>query len=105
MRNLQPPEPKPGEPKPDQPKPDTRPVVIQLRGDRDDLVSSEDQRDVTVAHDFIWVKVSNSTHGNIIDFADPVCGPERRDKLTEALGDDCRGRTPEAAELEAARHR
>jgi hypothetical protein len=87
MRSLQPTEPKPGEPEPDQPKRDERPVVIQLLGDRDDLVSSEDQRDVTVARDFIWVKVSNSTHGSIIDLADPVNGPERRDKLTEALGD------------------
>src|SRR5262249_30979416 len=69
-------------------QPTARPVVIQLLGDRDDLVSSEDQRDVTVARDFIWVKVSNSRHSNIIDLADPLSGPERRAKLKEALGDD-----------------
>jgi predicted esterase len=68
--------------------PDQRPVVIQLLGDRDDLVSGEDHRDVTVARDFIWVTVSNSTHSNIVDFTDPLCGPERREKLMEALGDD-----------------
>jgi predicted esterase len=65
-----------------------QPVVIQLLGDRDDLVSSEDQRDVTVARDFIWVRVSNSTHNSIIDVADPVSGRERQDKIRQAVGDD-----------------
>src|SRR5271166_5513999 len=48
MRSLQTAEPKPGAPELDQPTQDERPVVIQLLGDRDDFVSSEDQRDVTV---------------------------------------------------------
>ena len=65
-----------------------RPVVIQLLGDRDDIVSSEDQRDVEVARDFIWVTVSNSTHTNIIDLSDPICGPDRQDKIKQALGDE-----------------
>jgi len=68
--------------------PDLRPVVIQLLGDRDDLVSSEDQRDVTVARDFIWVKVANTNHFDIINLADPVSGPERQDKIKQALGDE-----------------
>lgn len=88
MRALQHVGPRPDEPEQGQTKTDKRPVVIQLLGDRDDLVSSEDQRDVTVARDFIWVKVSNSTHSSIIDLEDVRCGPERRDKLAEALGDD-----------------
>jgi predicted esterase len=88
MRSLQAAEPKPGAPKPDQPMPDERPVVIQLLGDRDDFVSSEDQADVKVARDFIWVKVSNSTHSGIMDFSDPLCGQERWHKFAEALGDE-----------------
>jgi len=65
---------------------DERPTVIQLLGDKDDLVSSEDQRDVNVARDFIWVHVNNTGHGNIIDLADPVSGAERRSKIAKALG-------------------
>jgi len=51
------------------------------------LVSSEDQRDVTVAKDFIWVRVNNSNHCSITDFEDVISGNERRQKLKQALGD------------------
>jgi predicted esterase len=71
-----------------------RPTVIQLLGDRDDVVSSEDQRDVTVARDFIWVPVSNTGHADIIDLADPISGAERRSKIKMALGNE-----PEIQEL------
>lgn len=63
-----------------------RPTVIQLLGDKDDLVSSEDQRDVKVAKDFIWVTVHNTGHGNIIAVDDPTFGKERRGKIAKALG-------------------
>ncbi len=33
------------------------PTVIQLLGDRDDVVSTDDNKDVTVSKDFIWVPV------------------------------------------------
>lgn len=63
-----------------------RPTVIQLLGDKDDLVSSEDQRDVTAAKDFIWVRVNNTGHPDIVEVSDPVSGPERRNKIKKALG-------------------
>jgi predicted esterase len=72
-----------------------RPTVIQLLGDKDDLVSSEDQRDVTIAKDFIWVRVNNTGHPDIVELDDPVLGPERRNKIKKALGD--------AADIEALR--
>jgi hypothetical protein len=67
---------------------DRRPTVIQFLGDKDDLVSSEDQRDVTVARDFIWVRVNNTGHADIINLEDRVLGEERRRKIRKALGDD-----------------
>jgi pimeloyl-ACP methyl ester carboxylesterase len=65
-----------------------RPTVIQLLGDKDDVVSSEDQRDVTVAKDFIWVRVNNTGHADIVDVDDPVSGSERFVKIAKALGND-----------------
>jgi len=52
MRRLQ-----PGEATPNESKSGERAVVIQLLGDRDDMVSCEGQRGVTVARDFIWVRI------------------------------------------------
>lgn len=75
--------------------PTDRPTVIQLLGDKDDLVSSEDQRDVTIAKDFIWVRVNNTGHPDIVELNDPILGPERRNKIKKALGD--------AADIEALR--
>jgi predicted esterase len=75
--------------------PEDRPTVIQLLGDKDDLVSSEDQRDVTIAKDFIWVRVNNTGHPDIVELNDPILGPERRNKIKKALGD--------AADIEALR--
>ncbi len=72
-----------------------RPTVIQLLGDKDDLVSSEDQRDVTVARDFIWVRVNCTGHPDIVELNDPILGPERRDKIKKALGN--------AADIESLR--
>lgn len=43
-----------------------RPVVVQLLGDKDDVVSKDDCRDVNVARDFIWVGVNNSDHHSIL---------------------------------------
>jgi pimeloyl-ACP methyl ester carboxylesterase len=66
----------------------TRPVVVQLLGDRDDVVSAEDNRDITVAKDFIWVGVNNTTHASIVNLDAPGAGPERRRKILQALGSD-----------------
>ena len=52
----------------------TVPIVVQMLGNRDDLVSEDDSRDVTVAQDFIWVKVHNSGHADILNFEDPENG-------------------------------
>jgi len=62
------------------------PTVIQLLGDRDDLVSAEDSRDVAVSKDFIWVNVNNTGHASILDLDDPASGAERRQKFQMALG-------------------
>ncbi|HZQ45704.1 MAG TPA: hypothetical protein VFC07_01725, partial [Verrucomicrobiae bacterium] len=45
-----------------------RPEVIQLLGDTDDVVSSEDNRDVNVSKDFVWVQLSATKHVNATDF-------------------------------------
>jgi pimeloyl-ACP methyl ester carboxylesterase len=66
----------------------SRPAVVQLLGDKDDVVSTEDSRDVTVARDFIWVKVHNTGHADLIDLKEPVLGLNRKKKLQQALGND-----------------
>jgi pimeloyl-ACP methyl ester carboxylesterase len=65
-----------------------QPVVVQLLGDQDDVVSKEDNRDVTVAKDFIWVGVSNTNHVNVIDLDQPGAGADRKRKILQALGSE-----------------
>jgi pimeloyl-ACP methyl ester carboxylesterase len=66
----------------------TRPTVIQLLGDKDDVVSEEDSRDVTVSHDFIWVTVYNTRHYNMCDVGETGARLERKRKIKAAFGDD-----------------
>ena len=63
-----------------------QPVVVQLLGDKDDVVSSADNRDVKVAKNFIWVGLSNTTHANVMDVDQPGAGSERRRRILQALG-------------------
>jgi pimeloyl-ACP methyl ester carboxylesterase len=65
-----------------------QPVVVQLLGDKDDVVSKEDNRDVTVAKDFIWVGVSNTNHANVVNLDQPGAGADRKRKILQALGSD-----------------
>jgi pimeloyl-ACP methyl ester carboxylesterase len=62
------------------------PTIVQLLGDKDTVVSKEDDRDVTVAKNFIWVGVHNSTHGSIVDLTAASAGTDRKRKILQALG-------------------
>ncbi len=65
-----------------------RPTVVQLLGDQDNIVGPDDNRDVTVAKDFIWVGVSNTNHSNVVDVEQPDAGLDRKRKILQALGSD-----------------
>lgn len=65
-----------------------QPTVIQLLGRNDDVVSQDDNRDVIVAKDFIWVQVSETDHASILDLEQPIYGAERRTKILQALGNE-----------------
>ena len=65
-----------------------RPRVVQLLGDRDDVVDEEDSRDVTVARDFVWVKVNNTGHFQMCKLDSSATGQERKRKIQEAFGDE-----------------
>jgi hypothetical protein len=65
-----------------------RPRVIQLLGDRDDLVGKDDSRDVTVARDFVWVTVNNTGHFQMCNLDDSLAGQERKRKIQEAFGEE-----------------
>jgi pimeloyl-ACP methyl ester carboxylesterase len=67
---------------------DKQPTVVQLLGRVDDVVSDEDNRDVTVCKDFIFVPVNGTSHPQAIRFKDPPYASERRRKFTAALGDN-----------------
>src|SRR5262249_34109096 len=66
----------------------TRPRVIQLLGDTDDVVSREDRRDVTVYRDVIWVTVNNTRHYDMCDVGETGTRLERKLKIQRAFGDD-----------------
>lgn len=63
-----------------------RPTVVQLLGDKDDIVSSEDNRDISVAKNFVWVQLSGTGHSDATSFANETYGPLRRKKFEQALG-------------------
>jgi pimeloyl-ACP methyl ester carboxylesterase len=65
-----------------------RPSVIQFLGDTDDVVSSKDSRDVTVARDFIWVKVPNTGHRGLVEVEGAGIAEERKQILQQAFGDE-----------------
>jgi pimeloyl-ACP methyl ester carboxylesterase len=44
------------------------PAMVQLLGSDDDVVSSEDSRDLGVCSNFIWVQLGKTTHTNAIKF-------------------------------------
>ena len=66
----------------------TPPRVIQLLGDRDDVVSEEDSRDVTVARDFIWVTVNNTGHRDMCHVGDSGPALDRKRKIQLAFGEE-----------------
>lgn len=68
--------------------PSSKPIVIQLLGDSDDVVSSDDSKDVTVARDFIWVVVNNTDHANVAKLGNEGTKLERKHKIQMAFGDE-----------------
>ena len=52
--------------------PEKTPVVVQLLGDIDDIVSGEDNKDLRAAAgtNFFWLKVRGTGHADIVDFDD-----------------------------------
>ena len=66
----------------------SKPIVIQLLGDSDDVVDPEDSKDVTVARDFIWVVVNNTGHGNVTRLGNEGTELERKQKIQMAFGNE-----------------
>jgi len=66
----------------------SKPIVIQLLGDSDDVVDSEDSKDVTVARDFIWVVVNNTGHANVTQLGNEGTELERKQKVQMAFGNE-----------------
>jgi hypothetical protein len=64
-----------------------KPTVIQLLGDKDDVVTHEDSKDVAVTKDFLWVTVGNTDHAGLIDLKSPEHREERTHKIQLAFGD------------------
>jgi pimeloyl-ACP methyl ester carboxylesterase len=65
-----------------------KPAVVQLLGTIDDVVSNEDNADVSCANDLIFVPVHGTGHLSILDFHDQDYGPERRAKFSRAISSD-----------------
>jgi len=64
------------------------PVVVQLLGDEDDLVSKDDSRDVTVTHDFICVGVNHTGHSSLLQLSETGVGLERKRRIQSSFGGD-----------------
>lgn len=73
------------------------PVVVQVLGDRDDVVSPDDSRDVRGAQEFLWVGVNNTGHTDLLEVGDAGDGLERKRKIQAAFGGEAH-----LAELERA---
>lgn len=65
-----------------------KPPVIQLLGDIDDLVSKEDNMDLGVSSEFVWLKVHGTGHADIFNFNDesPLRGTAAVDGKNLTLG-------------------
>lgn len=68
------------------------PLMVQLLGDVDNLVTREDERDVSISKNFVWVQLSGTTHQNAAKFegdTNTLAGfyaAERKRKFQSALG-------------------
>ncbi len=52
-------------------------MTIQLLGSVDDMVSPEDNIDLASGHDFVYLDIPFSGHGNVIEMADPKPAPSQ----------------------------
>ena len=88
------------------------PLVVQLLGDIDDVVSDDDNKDIGAAGTsrFYWLRVRGTGHENIMDFGDlsgrtdayPGIGPYRSEKFMLAVTGGDLDLTKENEELPAA---
>jgi pimeloyl-ACP methyl ester carboxylesterase len=62
-----------------------KPAVIQLLGDDDDVVTDEDNKDVAVAQDFVFMIVPKTGHASITQFDDADYGLTRKRQFRDAL--------------------
>ena len=62
-------------------------TTIQLLGTIDDLVSPDDNIDLTTGRDFIYLDVPHSGHPNVIEMDDTQAGQERRRVFKMALSE------------------
>lgn len=68
------------------------PLMVQLLGDDDNLVTREDERDVSIAKNFVWVQLSGTKHQNAAEFGGDTntlsgfYAAERKSKFQKALG-------------------
>jgi predicted esterase len=64
------------------------PPVIQLLGGQDGIVRKEDNKDILVSKDFIFIPVAYSNHRTIVDFDDPQDGAARTNAFCNAIAQD-----------------
>lgn len=67
------------------------PMVIQLLGSIDDIVSPEDNIDLVAGHDFYYLDVPHSGHQSVIEMDRSGAGQARAGVLTDALTLDADG--------------
>jgi hypothetical protein len=60
------------------------PPAVQLLGDVDDVVHRDDNKDLLVTKDFLFIPVDNTGHGGVVEFEGDV-GQNRKTLLTGAL--------------------
>jgi hypothetical protein len=64
------------------------PTTIQLLGSVDDMVSPDDNIDLSTGGGFVYLDVPRSGHGDVIDMDDTEVGVGRRKVFAEALDSD-----------------
>ena len=64
------------------------PVVVQVLGDEDEVVSGDDSRDLRAAQDFLWVRVNHTGHSDLMQLGDSGDGLGRKRKIMSAFGSD-----------------
>ncbi|WP_091227146.1 alpha/beta hydrolase [Microbacterium sp. 3J1] len=66
-------------------EPAGRPLVVQVFGDDDDLVTRKDIDDSAYMPDTVRTGVSNADHAGLVDLTDPATAPQRWSELEHAV--------------------